>query len=159
MADEATYSGDTRVVKHLLFPYFVEQESDVQPGVTVWAERIAHRGETVKVSEMRESDLKKGERLGSFFNDDELKALERVLESGGNPDAASSDFAASESSPHEIAEHITANSLNVDDTVALSDGDPETAQRVLEAEELASGGDPRKGVVAGLEAVIARNSG
>lgn len=158
--DKPTYSGDTRVVKHLLFPYFVEEDSDTTPGARVFAEHLAHRGDTVKTSEMRELDLKKGERLGSFFNDEELSALEKAGGVGqANLEAISSEFSASEAGPHEISEYIVENQLNVDETVALSGGDAETAQRVMEAESIASGGDSRKGVIAGLEAVIARATG
>lgn len=52
-----------------------------------------------------------------------------------------------------IADHITANKLTVDDTVALAGNDPEQAKRVLEAERLASGGSPRAGVEAGLQKI------
>jgi hypothetical protein len=151
-----TYSGDTRVVKHLLFPYFIEGESAMQPGLMVFYEKIAKRGEEIDISELREADLEKGERLGSFFNDDEMRQIARAGVEG-NLEAAGVGFDASEAGEHEIAEYITENRLTVDETVALSGGDPVVAQRVLEAESVASGGDSRKGVVAGLEAVIASN--
>jgi len=155
---EVTYSGDTRVVKHLLFPYFEETESDSMPGVNVFAERVAKRGQVISVDEIREADLKKGERLGSFFNDEELAEMERIADSGGNPMEVNTTFDASEMGEHEIAEHIEENKLSVQDTVALAGSDPDTAQRVLEAESIAQGGDSRKGVVAGLEAIIERGN-
>jgi hypothetical protein len=154
--EKVTYSGDTRVVKHLLFPYFVIGEHPMIPGQEIYEEKTARRGEEVPVSDLRKMDLEKGERLGSFFNDEELKAMERIGDAGGDIDLVNSGFNASEAGEHEIAEHITSNKLNVDDTVALAGGDVETAQRVLEAESIASGGDSRKGVVAGLEVVISR---
>lgn len=52
-----------------------------------------------------------------------------------------------------LADHITANKLTVDDTVALAGNDPELAKRVLEAERLASNGAPRAGVEAGLQKI------
>jgi len=154
---EVTYSGDTRVVKHLLFPYFIEGESPMQPGLNVFYEKIAKRGDELDVDDLRDADLEKGERLGSFFNDEELKQIRRAEASGGSLESADVDFDASEAGEHEIAEYITEQRLTVDETVALSGGDPVVAQRILEAESVASGGDSRKGVVAGLEAVIASN--
>lgn len=53
-----------------------------------------------------------------------------------------------------LADHITANKLTVDDTVALAGEDPALARRVLEAERLASGGSPRTGVETGLQKII-----
>lgn len=155
---EVTYSGDTRVVKHLLFPYYVEAEHPMFPDQKVYEERTARRGEVLKVEDLRKQDLEKGERLGSFFNDSEIKAMERVAADGGDPSNSDPDFDATEAGEHEIAEYIETNKLNVDDTIALSKGDPETAQRILEAESIATGGDSRKGVVAGLEAVISRGN-
>jgi hypothetical protein len=58
---------------------------------------------------------------------------------GEAPDAAIADVG-------EIAAHIEAESPNTDDTVALAKGDPTLAPKVLEAESIATGGDPRKGV-------------
>lgn len=46
----------------------------------------------------------------------------------------------------EIAEWISTESPNVDDTVSLASGDSDLAAKVLEAENIATGGDPRKGV-------------
>lgn len=152
---EVTYSGPTRVVKHLIFPYFYEGESPMQPGMNVFFEKMLKRGEILNIEEsgIRPADLAKGESLGSFFNDEELAAMENAGQAPENPDANPS-FNASEAGEHELAEHITEQRLNIDETVALSGGDPVVAQRILEAESIASGGDSRKGVVAGLTAVI-----
>lgn len=42
----------------------------------------------------------------------------------------------------------------VDETVALAEGDPIKARQVLEAEDVVSGGEPRVGVVDGLNKII-----
>jgi hypothetical protein len=44
----------------------------------------------------------------------------------------------------------------VNEVVQASDGNPETAQKLLEAETAAHDGEPRKGVVDGLSTVIGR---
>lgn len=56
--------------------------------------------------------------------------------------------------PAQLADHIATQKLTVDDTVALAQDDPERARRVLEAERLASGGNPRQGVETGLQKII-----
>src|SRR5262252_2325326 len=67
------YSGDTRTIKHLLFPWLVETESPMFPGETILTERTAKQGEEVSVEELGPLALEKGERLGSFYTDEELK--------------------------------------------------------------------------------------
>jgi hypothetical protein len=55
----------------------------------------------------------------------------------------------------ELTGWIKQSKPNVDDTVALAEGDPERAQRVLDAETAATGGSPRKSVQEQLEKVVA----
>jgi hypothetical protein len=54
--------------------------------------------------------------------------------------------------PTELSKFIRDQELSADDTVALAEGDPERAAAVLEAEHLATGGNPRPEVVEGLKA-------
>lgn len=56
----------------------------------------------------------------------------------------------------ELAEWISTENPNVQDTVNASRGEPEIAQKLLEAETQAKDGDPRAGVVQGLTAVISQ---
>lgn len=56
----------------------------------------------------------------------------------------------------ELVDWIRTERPTVNDVVQASGGDPEAAKRLLEAERDASDGEPRKGVVDGLSAVIAR---
>lgn len=55
-----------------------------------------------------------------------------------------------------LAEWIREERPNVNDVVKASGGDPEVATRLLEAESKAQDGEPRKGVLEGLTAVISR---
>jgi hypothetical protein len=64
--------------------------------------------------------------------------------SGGSLNVASA-------SVDDIASHIESESLNASDTVALAGDDPVLAQKVLDAENAAHGGDGRTTVVSKLE--------
>lgn len=59
-----------------------------------------------------------------------------------------------EASVAELASWIEAESPNAADTVALAEGDPARAAKVLEAEQSATGGDPRKTVEGPLQKII-----
>jgi hypothetical protein len=63
------------------------------------------------------------------------------------------------STVEEVANYIKAGNdgkpLNAPDTVALAGDDPAQARKVLEAEQIAQGGDGRATVVGPLEKVIA----
>lgn len=54
----------------------------------------------------------------------------------------------------ELSAWIKESKPNVDDTVALAEGDPDRAQKVLDAETTATGGSPRAGVQSKLEKLI-----
>jgi hypothetical protein len=56
----------------------------------------------------------------------------------------------------DLARWIQTEQPNVNETVQASGGEPDLAHKLLEAESQATDGDPRKGVVDGLSAVIGR---
>lgn len=56
----------------------------------------------------------------------------------------------------QLADWIKTERPNVNDVVQASGGDPDVAQKLLEAESQATDGEPRKGVLEGLSAVISR---
>jgi hypothetical protein len=59
-------------------------------------------------------------------------------------------------SVEELADWIKTERPTVNDVVQASGGDPDVAQKLLEAESQATDGEPRKGVLEGLSAVISR---
>jgi hypothetical protein len=59
-------------------------------------------------------------------------------------------------SVEELEQWIREDKPTVNEVVAASNGDHDTAMRLLEAESNAQDGDPRKGVVDGLQSVMAR---
>lgn len=60
-------------------------------------------------------------------------------------------------SVEEVAEVLRSSKPNANDTVAMSEGDPDLAAKLLEAENQASEGEPRQSVLEGLSKVISRN--
>lgn len=56
----------------------------------------------------------------------------------------------------ELATWIQTERPTVNDVLQASDGSPEYARKLLEAESVATDGQPRKGVLEGLTAVISR---
>src|SRR5260370_42436630 len=76
--DAYTKQGDKRVIKHLMFPWMVETQNPMYPdGPSVLEERVGNRGDEVTVEEIGLHALEKGERLGSFFTDEELDKYRR----------------------------------------------------------------------------------
>jgi hypothetical protein len=61
-------------------------------------------------------------------------------------------FDVSQASEDELVAHLKGSRLTVPDTVALAGDDADLKARVLAAEILVSGGDPRRGVVDALKA-------
>lgn len=151
---EYAAQGDTRTVKFLAFTYRKIADHPVFPGQQIIAVRVADRGAILSLDDMLPADLEKGERLGAFYTTEELNKLE-----GGEQEAAALEEASiSEMGEVELAEYIKDNELNVDKTVALAGDDLDLAKRVLDAENILTSNDPRKGVLKGLTAIIQRSS-
>lgn len=170
--------GDIRVVKDLMFTYHQAAPSPMLMGQDIVVEKVARAGDIVHVDELGKQALAKGERLGSFYTVAELRTLtparqrqlwlhgqvpEEISEHvGGAPQLQLGDgggdgednAAFGEMGEHELAEYISEKKPNVNETVAMADGDPDTARRVLAAENIATSDDPRDGVVKGLTRIM-----
>ena len=148
--------GDDRIVKNLSFMYEVATEDAA--GNRVISGKEARRGETVTLEQMGLLGQIKGEESGAFYTDEERERLE----SGGNPDAPALSATGGDVSSmgeYELAEYIKGSNpegsaLTVQQTVDLAGTDKDLAHRVLQAENIATDGEPRKGVEAGLTAII-----
>lgn len=137
------------VVSTRAFPYRVEEEHPYQPGDILPQDRTAMRGETIEVLP---ADFARGMRLNAF-----LKAGEKIEDLGSGTSSESAlQFSAKDATDTELINWIKDGNPVVQEVVDASEGDAETAARLLTAEVAATGNDPRKGVVAGLEAVIQR---
>ena len=155
-------------IKFRLFHYYTEKAVAGQPA-PVLIEQNAFFGEEVEIP--REEDLQRGEELGAFFTDKEMKQLkegtfegpelerlhepilnppftEAEAEARGIPSAAKpsagarSSIDARSASSDELAEYIAENKLNAQETIALAQDDPELAEKLLDAEaEVAASND------------------
>jgi len=150
--------GKGRIVKHLIFTAQIETENPMFPGTKMRSERLYRLNEEVPVEVLDDYNLSRGESLGSFYTDEELEqgvpqaaALEtgvaQIAEAGSG-----GDF--SEMGEAELADYLIKNKPTVDETVRMAGNDPDTAQRLLEAEHIATEDEPRAGVVKGLNAII-----
>lgn len=131
-------------IKIRAFPYYTEERdlTDPRGERTVMRENIAVRGQEVELSDV---DLERAERFDAIQTDED----EAVEEATGSLDVATA-------TPETLAEWIEEDEPTVDETVAAANDDPNVAQRLLDAEHLATGDEPRKGVVEGLNRIINR---
>lgn len=107
-------------------------------------EQLARRGDEV---ELREPDYQKGVRLDAFYTD----ADEAVQDATGEEEL---DVATA--SVEELSAWITDDKPTVPQVVDAADGDAAIAQKLLDAENHATGNSPRDGVVEGLTAIVER---
>jgi len=149
--EEYSGQGDDRVIRALRFIYTVQIDDPI--GLKVIEPREAMNGETVTLEQIGLLAQMKGEESHAFYTDDERERLEE----GGNPDEPPSPDSGGDLSSmgeYELAEYIKANNLTVNATVALAGDDKDLAHRLLQAENIATDGEPRKGVEAGLTSII-----
>lgn len=107
--------------------------------------RVAHRGETVELSE---EEAARGDELGSFLTgDEEISDNGKVVDENA--------FDATEAGEDELIDWIENQDPTVKETVEAAGGDPDVARRILDAEEEMA--DPRKGVIKGLGAILNRD--
>lgn len=165
-SDDYDEQDETRTVKHLLFTYHVIAPSPMIPGQEIIMEKNARRGEVIYLDELGTYYQAFGERHGAFFTDDELAEYERAgvdpaslaeLPPGqGQIEAAEGEGVNfKEMGSDEMAEYLEENQPNVDETLALVEGDADAARRLLDAENIVTNNDPRAGVEKGVERIIA----
>ena len=108
--------------------------------------RHALHGDTVNIP--RDEDVKRGERAGAFEADDEVEQASPV--DNGLPVTAELQF----DDYDALVGWFKAEQPTVSTVVQAADDDPDKAQLLLTAENEATGGQSRKGVVSGLQRII-----
>lgn len=129
-----------RTVKAAMLTYRVSTGKNVA-GQETYRIKHAFRGDTVDDSEMYDSELDRFERLGVFVGDADDESDEEA-------------FNVAEASDVELADWIREDRPTIQQLLDATNGDPELAQRILEAEGAATGGDPRRGLVDGVAKIV-----
>lgn len=150
-----TEVGTRRKVKHAQFSYYVPtQSTDMKTGKTRerLSRRIARSGDWVEIP--RQEDVDAGEMAGAFFTDEELNPTIADEESDDNGGITDDDIDDATAPSHdELVTWIRDERPNSATVVERAGDDPEMAQALIDAENEASGGDPRKSVVEPLERI------
>ena len=134
------------------FPYRVEAEHPYEPDRVIAEDHVAHVGDVIDVLP---PEFVRGTRLNAFLRGNQniaiLTGSEVPVETG-----TELAFSAEDATDTELITWIKDKGPKVQEVIDASEGDAETAARLLAAEAAATGNDPRKGVVMGLEAVVRR---
>ena len=160
------------MIKHLLVTWFRNEPSAIDPEQTVRLEKINRIGDVVDIDD--DASYQRLEELGSFFTDEEREKIEAGTYNGAGAaqvyaalgqtniapevlieDAEGEGRQVDNLSSEELAEYIKSNRLTVEETVALAGDDADSINKVLDAENIATDNDPRKGVETALEAKLA----
>lgn len=138
-------------IKIRAFPYYVPT-TDPVTGRDYLEERIAVRGEEVALSE---TDYQRAIKFDAHEEIDEITP-QTTGQTGAPVDVANNiDVATVE----EVAEWIRTSKPTIDETVAAAEDDPMKARKLLDAEHLVTGRQPRQGVLNGLNTIIRGEGG
>jgi hypothetical protein len=132
--------GQEVTIKIRAFPYYVDY-TDPVTNREVRQERIASRGQTVELSD---EDYERAVRFNAIETETDAELKETV-----------GAFSVETASVEQLAEYIRAEKPSVDDLVDAANEDPNVAARILEAENLATGRQPRKTLVEKLSDLAA----
>lgn len=154
-SDAYANQGDTRVVRDLSFAYMVGQEGP--DGVLNLIATEVPRNTEVSIEQIGLIALEKGERYNSFYTD---KQLERMRNSGTAAAPAGEVTEIGTLGEHELAEWLTSDNpetgraWTINEVLEKVGDDKDLANRMLAAENIATDGDPRSGLEAGLTKTI-----
>jgi hypothetical protein len=152
--DEYADQGDTRVIKDIAFAYTITEPAPDGSDVIVSTE--VRRDEVVTVEQIGLIALRKGERNRSFYTTAELDRL-RSTGSPAAPVTAAFDSAWGE---YELSQWLetenpeTGRAWVINDILERVGDDKDLANRMLQAENIRTNGDPRDGLVKGLTSII-----
>lgn len=121
------------------FTFHKEVENPAGDGTTTVSD-FATQGQEVEVND---ADYKFGESIGAFVTDKDESE-------GGDSDVVS----IADASDDELDVWLEEEAPTVGDLLDLVGDDKESAQRVLDAEDRVTNGDPRKSLADGLNKVI-----
>jgi hypothetical protein len=167
----------TKRVVGVLSAIYFRQTDDLVTGKPIRGPIVAQHGEEIELvaSEERRLDqnralLPKGskpedanryheERLDAYRaqrGDQEarIRHEQRISQARDSGSVVNVDANVEGAPVSDLAEWIRSEKPNADDTVALAEDDPRKAEKVLEAETVATGGQPRQTVAQRLQKII-----
>lgn len=128
------------------FTYHKDIPNPSDPSSDVRIADFATRGQTVEVND---EDYAKGQEIHAFVTDEDRAEAEAEAEAAPETDVSGMD-------EDQLQNWLEDDSPTVSETVEAAGDDPALAERILEAENAVTDGDPRQGVVDGLEKIIER---
>lgn len=142
--------GYTKIVEDELGNERLVTTTAYGPGAPQLADADPETQQYGQLIELNDEAYERHKYWGNVLDEEEVQ--EQI--EGGDDDEEEMDPATA--SVEDLARWIEQERPTVNDVVQASDGDPEVAQKLLEAETQAHDGEPRKGVVDGLGVVIGR---
>jgi hypothetical protein len=171
-AREATDDAEFVYVKHKLFTYRVPVlDAEGNPVIAKSKRNIerakfrtvhAQRFQAINLDDIPEDELARGEELGAFFTEDELRVLRGGAPAASNGSNGEESTEGTDEVPEELNfdDHdslvlwIKTQKPTVDAVVAAAGDDPDNAEALLDAENEATGGQPRSSLVTRLKKII-----
>ena len=135
-------------IKIRAFPYY-EDEEDLVSGVIVRREKIAVRGQTVKLGKV---DFHRAQKFDAIYTDDEENPRDAAEDTAEKVDTGQVSFR--DATVEDLSTWIQVKQPSSDRILEEANNDPELARKLLDAEEHATGGEPRDEVEDGLTEII-----
>lgn len=149
--------SDIRKVKIRAFSYSTLVDHPFAEGQKRLLKKVAVRNEDVDFDTLTPRDKLRAEENNVFYKPGETPVDRPGIDDEGIADETPEVVApvTSEMDVQELAEWIENDEPTVADLIEYVGSDPALAQRVIEAEGIATGGDPRKTLIAELEKIAA----
>lgn len=148
-------------IKIRAFPYYVDREDPVT-GRPVRQEIVAVRGQEADLNDV---DLERAKRFEAIYVDSEGNpVVDEVPEEQATPGVTADSFDLETADVETTASWLKGELTDqdgkptVDEVIGEINEDPVTAKKVIEAENLATGQDPRSTLVERAEAIAEANS-
>jgi len=142
-------------VKVRAFVWHDVQDNPYNTDQKVVIPKVSVRGDELDPEDLSPYDRDRAERHGVFYTEEEL---ERAETGSVDENGEFVEKEVGEMSAEELATWIKEDEPTVNDLLELAGDDPSQAQKILEAENIATSNDPRKSLVAGLTKVIGDNA-
>jgi hypothetical protein len=147
------------VIKHGVFWYYAPDTQVINgEEKELLIQKMAFNGERVTLT--RQSDIARGEQYDAFYSDDEMRRLGIMSEESAVA-ADTGEIPLRDRPDDEIVDWLMSTGEfdgnkkpTAEEVIAAAESDPDLAVRLLDAEETASGGNPRKTVDDALSRII-----